>query len=486
MERDMTNIPELVARVQQAMADYRIGAAQVAAGTEKAHAAVIAYGRALLEKRKTIPGDVEFGKWVRDNGFDTEKPWDSRQERYEAMQIAEAADRPGTVSEFIECGAITPTNMMKWYRVREAEREALAADEARAEAELKAKQEAEAAAAVAAEAEARRREEAELQAKREAEARAASAAEAEVRRKEREAAEAAAMERRRQEEMERRATAEKQRKEREGQKESRSKLNDLLGPIAATTIRARFKHPGIFFKVFERDNERIRKKFGNHIALMCQTPDYPLFLLDMSKWTLQMLYPHLPIRFLDLQPKSFSRLTNIHATLIEVERRFKQTPEFLITEPPLVGFNKVMELFNIISRAKEDKSSGGGGIDPRAKAKPEYRDDEGRPEVVICGTRLWPITHDNYNYDDLRCAYGFVEDVFRTFLEPRESSVDTKLLKVRHLLSWVNGGYNAKGATLLGTFEALDHVVTAYARNLSSEMKTPGVRFDKNDGNARA
>jgi len=497
----MSNIPELVARVQQAMADYKAGLAKEAAGIAtaaigraEAQAAVVKYGAALSEGRKKFASDTEFGQWVHDSGFDAEKPWQDHDVRWAARQVAEAAVDHVINSDFSDCTVTSPRRMWDWCKDRIAFAEA----EAAAAAALLTKQQAEAERAAKAEADARAREEAALQAKRDAEAAAVTAAEAEARRREREAAEAEAEARRREEAEQQKAAkaaAEKERKEHEDQKDSRSKLNAMFGPAAAKVVMNRFKHWGSIRNAFDGVGKALSKRLGNYLAECCQAPDYPEVLLGVT-WSAQMLYPHLPKRLLDHQPKTktISGLGKIHSTLVETERRFKMTPEFGMTDPPLAAFNKahaiMVALLNAQSAAKDAAKygEGSGTMDPKAKASTKYRDDEGKSEVIIMGTRLWPILEDataTYNYDDLRCAHGFVDDVFKTFLEPRDSSMDTKLLKVRHLLSWVNGGYNAKGATLAGTFEAIDSVVTAYARKASPEMKTPGVRFDKNDGNAR-
>ena len=84
----------------------------------------------------------------------------------------------------------------------------------------------------------------------------------------------------------------------------------------------------------------------NYLARRCQDDDYPDALFVASTWSLQLLYPHLPERLLQRMPSALnSTLVKVHATLVKTERLFVATPEFGMTHPPMVGFNKAQAFY---------------------------------------------------------------------------------------------------------------------------------------------
>ena len=101
---------------------------------------------------------------------------------------------------------------------------------------------------------------------------------------------------------------------------------------------------------------------------------------------------------------------------------------------------------------------------------------------------LWPAESGaGYCYDDLRCAWGFADDVLKTFRERGDNiSMSTQSLKLRHLMSWIDGGYNTVGSTTAGMLKALTAVVQADPADRSEEMAPPLPRVTKTDGDARA
>lgn len=251
-----------------------------------------------------------------------------------------------------------------------------------------------------------------------------------------------------------------------------SALRDQVGD-AADVLHARFKHR-VFHAVFKDEQPRTGRLFANYIAKRCQEPDYPSELLLSSSFSLEIIYPYLPKRILSQMPTRLGTLKNEHSLLAETERLFMLSPEFGITDPPMVGFNKAMAIYQSLKHKRA-----GGVVDTTAVHKPTYEGDEGRPPVIIRGMQVWPAaTGAGYCYDDLRCAWGFADDIVKTFDETRNAPVVTRGLKLRHLMSWL-GGYNSKGATILGTVKALEAVVQAYSGGTSEEMKLPAIRMDK-------
>ena len=213
------------------------------------------------------------------------------------------------------------------------------------------------------------------------------------------------------------------------------------------------------------NNHKVMLRF---FANRCQQPDYPPEMFLTQSWTSQLLYPHLPKRLVDMMPANIGTLYSKHAALVETERRFVASPEFGLTDPPLAAFNKAQAIYTSVVNTRN-----GSAVDPAARHRPIYGDDEGKPPVVIRGTQLWPAEAGaGYRYDDLRCAWGFADDVIKTFDEERNASISSRGLKLRHILSWL-GGYNSKGATIDGTLKAFAAVVRAYGSNVSEIMRPP-------------
>jgi hypothetical protein len=251
-----------------------------------------------------------------------------------------------------------------------------------------------------------------------------------------------------------------------------SKLRDLVGE-SADVIHARFKHNRSFVSAFKDIFPATAKRMGNYLAARCQKPDYPQELFTAT-WSLELLYPHLPKRFLNQLPQNLGTVQKFHIALVETEQLFVQSPEFGVIDPPMVAFNKASAIYNSIIHKRS-----GGVVDTRAVHKPTYEGDEGKPPVIIRGTQVWPAeTGAGYCYDDLRCAWGLAEDVIKTFDETPNAPISTRSLKLRHLMAWL-GGYNSVGATIEGTIRALRVVVSAYSADHSSEMRTPHIRMDK-------
>jgi hypothetical protein len=261
----------------------------------------------------------------------------------------------------------------------------------------------------------------------------------------------------------------------------KSKLRDAVGTAIADVLISRFKHSRIFIGLLGNDaqpNDRSKLKY---LAERCQQPDYPADLFLTQTWSPQLLYPHLPKRFIGMLPTSLSTLHKQHTVLIETERRFMQTPEFGMTDPPLAAYNKAYAIYTALTNARK-----GHTVDPAAIHRPTFGDDEGKPQVIVRGTKLWPAeTGAGYCYDDLRCACGFAADVMNTFDDTRNASLSSRTLKLRHLMSWVDGGYNSTGSTTNGMLKAMRSVIDAYSKNISEEMRNPFPSMIKNDGDAR-
>ena len=184
---------------------------------------------------------------------------------------------------------------------------------------------------------------------------------------------------------------------------------------------------------------------------------------------MRLLYPHLPQKLLDMMPSKLITLSKVHTALVETEKRFVKTPEFGVTDPPLAAFNKAREIYEAVLRAKN-----GVTVDQAAAHRPEYVNDQGKPPVIVRGTQLWPAEVGvGYGYDDLRCACGLANDILTTFSESRDPPMAVQSLKLRHVLSWLPGGYNSVGSTQDGILKALTAVVQAHGADKSDVMRTP-------------
>lgn len=96
----------LVKQAMKAKHEYEMG-------RQHALKAVIEYGDALLEGREAHQNDKAFAAWVTENGLDQGSPWDQRQERTQAMNVAKLAR--GNVP-LDDCPYTRPVDIMKWYR----------------------------------------------------------------------------------------------------------------------------------------------------------------------------------------------------------------------------------------------------------------------------------------------------------------------------------------------------------------------------------
>ena len=116
----------------EAMRDYEIGIAKERAGFEQAKigrdqaiGAAVRYGQALIDGRaRRNLSNNDFGDWIHASRLDRTPPFDQRQERAAAQQIAEIAlkhvastvDGNSTGNPFDGCPHSRPTNIMRWWR----------------------------------------------------------------------------------------------------------------------------------------------------------------------------------------------------------------------------------------------------------------------------------------------------------------------------------------------------------------------------------
>jgi hypothetical protein len=255
----------------------------------------------------------------------------------------------------------------------------------------------------------------------------------------------------------------------------KSKLHELLGPKVADVLHSRFKHPRMFSHLGKGKKDCVI--LLRYLAERCVKPDYPDNLFLTQSWTIQLLYPHLPQSLLARMPAGLPALYKLHTVLVETERRFVLTPEFGVTDPPMTAFNKTHEIYTAIINAKN-----GHTFDRSAVHRATYANDEGKQPVIIRGTQLWPAETDaGYGYEDLRCAHGLADDILKTFDETRNAPMSTRSLKLRHVLSWLPGGYNSTGSSTDGTLRALRAVVQAYSTNKSEIMRSPSPSLKKLD-----
>jgi hypothetical protein len=258
----------------------------------------------------------------------------------------------------------------------------------------------------------------------------------------------------------------------------RARKLDKIGNAQSDTLVRMFEHHRIFTSMIEGEGRQAHVKLAlRYIAKRCVEKDYPPELFTAKKWSLQFMYPHLPMRLLDRVCKSGTpnAVVNIHTMLIETERRFMGTPEFGVKDQPFAAYNKAYSIFQAIKDQKDGVEV--GSFDASAVHVPKFASDEGKPPVIVRGTQVWPVEIDNlhtgYGYDDLRCAYKFAEDVLLIFGEPRDASMATKSLTLRHLMSWLPGGYNSRGCTIDGVLRALKDVVAAYGADKGDVMRGP-------------
>jgi hypothetical protein len=116
------NLPldSIAERAAEAMSDYETGIAKEQTGRDDAIAAIIKYGLAMAEGRALHTSNNQFGDWIKARGLDKIKPFDLRQERAAAGQIAKiAVDSTATVNPFSGCPHSRPTNIMTWWRAKQ-------------------------------------------------------------------------------------------------------------------------------------------------------------------------------------------------------------------------------------------------------------------------------------------------------------------------------------------------------------------------------
>ena len=262
-----------------------------------------------------------------------------------------------------------------------------------------------------------------------------------------------------------------------------SKIYELYGKEIGTVLCQYFQHarkPKLFMRLLEIKGESGKKHAKhkiNYLAKRCTMPDYPEKLrADAEVWSSRLLYPHLPQKLLDMKPSTLSGLHKYHTALVETERLFVLTPEFGVTDPPMIAFNKAHSIYQSIIH----RSNGDGDRSAHVHT-PTFAPDDGKPPVVVRGTQLWPAVSDaGYCYDDLRCAYGMADDVLTAFVGPADASMATKSLKLRHLSAWLPPrGYNSVGATLDGVMLAWAAVVYAYGADKSDMMRSPSPSLRK-------
>jgi hypothetical protein len=252
-----------------------------------------------------------------------------------------------------------------------------------------------------------------------------------------------------------------------------SKLNDLLPAKVATVLQERFKHARMFIKIAS-ENEHSRNILS-YLAKRCVEPDYPEALFYAKAWTLQLLYPHLPQKYLDNKNEVPPNLATLyggkaHKELVETERFFKSVPEFASRfEKPALACNTVHAIRSSLRHSKN-----GHAPDPAAVHHVTYADDEGKPQAIVRGTQVWPAESGaGYSYNDLRCACGLAGDILCTFGESRDAPISTQVLKLRHIVSWFPGGYNAHGATFEGIQRAFNRIIHAYTLDKSEVTIKP-------------
>jgi nitroreductase len=105
-------------RALEGIREYQAGVTKEQAGRDDAIAGIIKYGAGLIEGRGQL-NDKAFGEWVRAQGLDATPPFNERQERAAAQQIAAiSSDGTTTVTSFEGCPHSRPTNIMRWWRAK--------------------------------------------------------------------------------------------------------------------------------------------------------------------------------------------------------------------------------------------------------------------------------------------------------------------------------------------------------------------------------
>ena len=104
------NLPldAIASRATEAMRDYEAGLAKEQTGRDDAISAIVRYGVALAEGRALHTSNNAFGAWIKASSLDRVKPFDLRQERVAAGQIAKnSVDSTGCSTPF-PAAALTP------------------------------------------------------------------------------------------------------------------------------------------------------------------------------------------------------------------------------------------------------------------------------------------------------------------------------------------------------------------------------------------
>jgi len=111
--------PDTAARAFRGAQKHQAGVAKSAAGVFEAIEGAIEVGMALLEMRKDgdkLRHNVTFKQMVEASKIGTIKPFDNRQARHAAMQMAEVIVKTGLVNTFKDCPNTNPVDVMSWYR----------------------------------------------------------------------------------------------------------------------------------------------------------------------------------------------------------------------------------------------------------------------------------------------------------------------------------------------------------------------------------
>ena len=108
------------ARALEGIREYQAGAHffKEQAGRDDAIAGIIKYGTGLIEGRGQL-SDRAFGEWIKEKNLDAVPPFNNRQERAAAQQIATiSSDGTAPVRSFAGCPHSRPVDVMKWWRER--------------------------------------------------------------------------------------------------------------------------------------------------------------------------------------------------------------------------------------------------------------------------------------------------------------------------------------------------------------------------------
>ena len=103
-------------RALEGIRDYQTGVTKEQAGRDDAIAGIIKYGAGLIEGRGQL-SDRAFGEWIKEKNLDVVPPFNDRQERAAAQQIATiSSDGTTPVRSFAGCPHSRPVDVMKWWR----------------------------------------------------------------------------------------------------------------------------------------------------------------------------------------------------------------------------------------------------------------------------------------------------------------------------------------------------------------------------------